>query len=212
MKTLLIIAAFFCAYKILALLSAQRKEDERKAEAESVRKGQEEIRAEQLRQREQIKASIERAKIETHERIEAEKRRIEWQKHQDAINLKMEKEQQRQAEVLEKHEDMICKMQFQLDQALPDSPMLKRQLSVLSAQMEVMQDDFDSADRAVKWDEFRIKNGGSSVVSIKEVQAHLKAREQAENKIMSQEKKIRSAEKQLAKAEFNRDMARRKIG
>ena len=212
MKTILIIAAIFCVYKILSGLSARQKEAAQKSEAEHIRKEQESIRAEQARQREQIKAQIERAKLETKERIEAEKRRIEWQKRQDAINLKMEKEQQRQAEVLEKHEDMICKMQFQLDQALNDIPMLKRQLSVLSAQMEVMQDDLDSADRAVKWDEFRIKNGGSSVVSIKEVQAHLKAREQAENKILAQEKKIRTAEKQLAKAEFNRDMARRKIG
>ena len=204
MKIIIIGAIIYCIVKIIGKLNEREKQNRIVREQES-------IKAEQIRQKEQIRAEMERARLETKERIEAEKRRIEWQKRQDAINARLEKEQERQAKELERHEEMICKMQFQLDQALEDIPMLKRQLSVLSAQMNIMQDDLDSANRAVEWDEFLIKNGGNSVVSIKELEAHRKAKAQAENNILKQEKKIRTAEKQLAKAELDRDAAKKKL-
>ena len=212
MKTLLIIAAIFCAYKILAGLSARQKEAARKSEAERIRKEQESIRAEQARQREQIKAQIERAKIETHERIEAEKRRIEWQKHQDKINRENAAELKRQAAEIEKVKEEQIKMRFQLDQALEDIPLFERQLSVLSSQIEAWQDAYAKALRDVEWDEHRIKFAGTSgVVKGKEVEAHLKAKEQAENKIIQLETKIRATEKKLAKARFDRDRAKEKL-
>lgn len=211
MKTIIIIGIIFCVYKIISKLSAESKERQQEAERQRIQEEQAALRAEQARQREEIKAQIERNKLEVKERIEAEKRRIEWQKRQDAINTRLEKEQERQAKELERHDEMINKMQFKLDQALEDIPMLKRQLSVLYAQMNIMQDDLDSANRAVEWDEFLIREGGNSVVSIKELEAHRKAKAQAENKILTQEKKIRTVEKQLAKAEFDRDAAKRKL-
>ena len=204
MKVIIFCGIIYCIVKIIGKLNEREKQNR-------IVREQEAIKAEQTRQKEQIRAEMERARLETKERIEAEKRRIEWQKRQDAINVRLEKEQERQAKELERHEEMICKMQFQLDQALEDIPMLKRQLSVLSAQMNIMQDDLDSANRAVEWDEFLIKNGGNSVVSIKELEAHRKAKAKAENNILKQEKKIRTAEKQLAKAELDRDAAKRKL-
>ena len=188
MKTILIIAAIFCVYKILSGLSARQKEAARKSEAERIRQEQEAIRAEQARQREQIKAQIERAKLETKERIEAEKRRIEWQKHQDSINLKMAKEQQRQAEVLEKHEEMLRKHEFQIRQAKRDIEFLKDRL----AQQESMKD-------------YLLLQQNSLIPGSKEHDA-------IQKKIITLDNQIHTTKSKYHRAVFQMSEARRKVG
>lgn len=138
MKTLLIIAALFCVYKLISKLSAESKERKQEEERQRIRDEQAAIRAEQERQKAQIRAEIERAKLETHERIEAEKRRIEWQKRQDAINARLEKEQERQAKELERHEAEIRKAQFTASQALADIDFQKDRLADLESQLDYL--------------------------------------------------------------------------
>lgn len=137
MKTLLIIGILFCVYKIISKLSAESKE------RQCIRDEQASIRAEQERQKAQIRAEIERAKLETHEHIEAEKRRIEWQKRQDAINrkaeqdrIRIEKEQARQAEQLERHEAELRKARFEIEQNSADIAFLQERTSELYAQID----------------------------------------------------------------------------
>ena len=186
MKTILIIAAIFCVYKILAGLSARQKEAARKSEAERIRKEQESIRAEQARQREQIRASIERAKIETHERIEAEKRRIEWQKRQDAINrqaeadrIRLEKEQARQAE-------QLSELSFRIAQAEADIEAWRERVSSLYAIMDLVAAQQAQATPGSADDE------------------------RAQRKIIALQDQIHTTERKIAKAEYDKETAQRK--
>ena len=145
MKTIIIIGIIFCVYKIISKLSAESKERKQEEERQRIHEEQAAIRAEQARQREEIKAQIERNKLEVKERIEAEKRRIEWQKRQDEINRKAEaerirlaKEQERQAAILERHEAEIRKAQFTASQALADIDFQKDRLADLESQLDYL--------------------------------------------------------------------------
>ena len=194
MKTILIIAAIFCVYKILAGLSARQKEAARKSEAERIRKEQESIRAEQARQREQIRASIERAKIETHERIEAEKRRIEWQKRQDAINrqaeadrIRLEKEQARQAEQLARHEEMLMKLDHRLAQAESEIAFNREQRERIFSLLDIEVAERDACIR------------GSS------------AWQKHQSKVISLENKVHAVQKRIDKAQADKRFCESKL-
>ena len=138
MKIILFCGIIYCIVKIIGKLNEREKQNR-------IVREQDALREEQTRQREQLRAEIERAKLETKERIEAEKRRLEWQKRQDEINRKAEaerirlaKEQERQAAVLERHEEAIRKAQFTADQALADIDFQKDRLADLESQLDYL--------------------------------------------------------------------------
>ena len=160
MKTILIIAALYCVYKILSGLSARQKEAARKSEAERIRKEQESIRAEQARQREQIKAQIERAKLETKERIEAEKRRIEWQKRQDEINRRAEAERVRLAKEVARHDDMLFEFGYRLEKAETEIAHFSAELDTHNAQREAIVKEL--ADISERLSVFEMTSAGYS--------------------------------------------------
>ena len=194
MKTLLIIAALYCVYKIISGLSARSKADRAERERKRIRDEQAAIRAEQTRQKEEIRASIERAKIETHERIEAEKRRIEWQKRQDAINrqaeaerIRLAKEQQRQAEQLARHEEMLMKLDHRLAQAESEIAFNREQRERIFSLLEIEEAERDACIR------------GSS------------AWQKHQAKVISLESKVHTVQKRIDKAQADKRYCESKL-
>lgn len=194
MKTILIIAALYCAYKILTAVSEHNKEAARKSEAERIRKEQAAIRAEQARQREQIKMQIEWAKLETKERIETEKRRIEWQKRQDAINrqaeqdrIRLAKEQERQAAILVRHEAEIRKAQHDI--------------KLFSADIDAMEQR--TADLYARLDYFLLMQAGTIPGSAEH--------DKYQSKIIVLRNQIHTAENKLRRTEWCKSEAERKM-
>lgn len=225
MKILLIIAALYCLYKIFSALSARRKEQEHKAEVQR-------IQDEQTRQREQIKAQIERAKLETKERIEAEKRRLEWQKRQDEINARLEKEQERQAKELERHEDLIMKLNFRLEKAEDEIYHFTSVLETLVSQRESVQTELDSIiAKTTAQDEKRkldakfmelsyasaekyaevAGNALNGQNQAKETEKMLKRKATLEGKLITLDNRIFTTEQRIKKAEYEKYEAERKL-
>ena len=115
MKTLLIIAALFCVYKILSGLSANRKEQARE-EAESRRQ------AEAARMRNEWRNVQAEAKVaimkqeamwkEQEMQRKEQERQAREQERQAKEQVRLAKEQERQAAILEKHEAEIRKAEY----------------------------------------------------------------------------------------------------
>lgn len=194
MKTVLILAALFCVYKILSALSERSKADRAERERQRIRDEQASIRAEQERQKAQIRAEIERAKLETHERIEAEKRRIEWQKRQDEINRKAEaerirlaKEQERQAEQLARHEEQLMKLDHRLASAESEIAFNREQRERIFSLLEI---EYAERDACIK---------GSS------------AWQQHQAKVISLENKVHTVQKRIDKAQADKRFCESKL-
>ncbi len=232
MKTILFFAAIFCVYKLISKLSAESKERQHEAERQRLRDEQAAIRAEQERQKAQIRAEIERAKLETHERIEAEKRRIEWQKRQDAINARLEKEQERQAAQLERHEDQIMKLNFRLEKAEDEIYHFTSVLETLVSQRESTQAELDSIiAKTTAQDEKRkldakfmelsyasaekyaevAGNALNGQNQAKETEKMLKRKATLEGKLITLDNRIFTTEQRIKKAEYEKYEAQRKL-
>ena len=226
MNVLIFCAVIWAICKLLSAASRGAKERAAERERERIRQEQTRIREEQAAQREEMRLMRERAKAETRRQIEQEKARIAWQKRQDAINRQAQaererlrkeqerqaKEQARQAAQLEKHEQELTALRFKVDQIDEDLPLLHSQLDYQLAQMDALQDALHKAQLAVRFDETAIRTAGThSAVKGKDYDAHKAAVEKAEGKIIKLQNAIRATEKKIAKAQFDREQAQRKL-
>ena len=153
---------------------------------------------------------IERVKLE-------QKRAQEWQRakaREDAEIAKevarVAKEQAKQAAQIAKHDDMIRKVTHDLEQIKEDLPLFYDKLEKYTKDMDRWQDKLRKAQLDLEWDELRMREAPSAVKG-KEHDDHIKARDMAENKIISLKESIRKVEKQIATAEFNRGEYERKL-
>ena len=99
------------------------------------------------------------------------------------------KEQKKQAEILEKHEEQIRKLEFCMQQAEKDIDHNKQTLEDLNALLDLWTEQALNA-----------RNGGNT-----------KREEQATRKIITLRNQINTAEKRIAKAEHDKAEAKRKI-
>lgn len=225
MKVIIFCGIIYCIVKIIGKLNEREKQNRIVREQES-------IKAEQTRQREQIRAEMERARLETKERIEAEKRRIEWQKRQDAINARLEKEQERQAAQLERHEDLIMKLNFRLEKAEDEIYHFTSVLETLVSQRESMQTELDSIiAKTTAQDEKRkldakfmelsyasaekyaevAGNALNGQNQAKETEKMLKRKATLEGKLITLDNRIFTTEQRIKKAEYEKYEAERKL-
>lgn len=187
MTALIIIAAVFILSKILQSTAAQRNADRAAEERQR-------IWEEQAAQRRELMEIRTRAQEETRRQIEAEKARLAWQKRQDAINRqaqidreRLRKEQERQAAQLERHEEQIEKLTFAVEQNTRDIEFYQTRTAELYAQL----------------DNLLLLQAGTVPGS--------KDHTRYQSKIVTLNNQIHSAECKLAKAQFCKAQAERKL-
>ena len=118
MKTILIIAALFCVYKLISAIRRRHKEKE--WERQNRERQEEQARMRQEWREQQARSA---AWVKEQEALYRE------QERQAKEQARLAKEQERQAAQLERHEEMLAKLQNKLDLAVRDiehySPMLE---------------------------------------------------------------------------------------
>ena len=155
MTLLIIIVAVYASYKLSSDASAKKKEHDRQVEVER-------LKLEQTRIREEWKARVAEAKIETDRMI------------------KIEREQQRQAKILDRHEEQLMKLEQRLTIAEGEIAFNREQRERLFALLEIEQAELDA-----------------SVYGGKEWAKHQK-------KIISLENQIHTAQKRIDKAHMDK--------
>ena len=120
--TLIIIGLIaYAVYRASFSVQNRKKEEQRKAEADR-------MKLEQVRMREEWKARVAEAKIETDRMIKIEREQ-----------MRLAKEQQRQAEELAKHEERIADLEFRMTQAEADIDHWTEQVGNLYALLDLEQ-------------------------------------------------------------------------
>lgn len=177
MIELAIVALFiFCTVKIISAIISKANQKKRQAEIER-------IKAEQIRQQNELR----KQKAYSYEQA---KRQAEYEREQKRIKREQEalrKEQEKQSEILRKHEDQIAKLNYKVEQAEKDIVGITEELGKMYALLDIAQNQQIMAVPGSRADE------------------------SAQKKILSYEKAIRAAEKKLDKAKFDKEMAERKL-
>ena len=172
-------SAVICIVFISWFASALIRSSEAKKQAKRMAK----IKAEQTRQREELRQQREEAK-------EWARQQVEMQREQ----IRLAKEQERQAKELEKHEAWLVKhdaeieaLQFKMSKAESDIEHWKEQIGNLYALLDIAQAEMNSA-----------LVGG-------------KIQMKYQKQVISLNNQIHAAEQRLNKAQFDRDCAERKM-
>ena len=147
MKTIIIIAALFCVYKILSGLSAKRKEQARE-EAESRRQAEaQRMRNEWRNVQAEAKVAIMKQeamwKEQERQRKEQERQRKE-QERQAREQVRLAKEQERQAAQLERHEEMLMKLDHRLASAESEIAFNREQRERIFSLLEIEEAERDA--------------------------------------------------------------------
>ena len=190
MKTLLIIAALFCVYKILSGLSAKRKEQARE-EAESRRQ------AEAARMRNEWRNVQAEAKVaimkqeamwkEQERQRKEQERQAREQERQAREQVRLAKEQERQAAQLERHEEMLMKLDHRLASAESEIAFNREQI-----------------ERLFKLQEFEVSARDTCSYGSVEWQKH-------EKKVISFENQIHTIQKRIDKAKADKRYCESKL-
>ena len=201
MKALLFIALIWAIYKLITSASQSKNDQSNNDNIRRIREEQERIRLEQERSREWQREA-------TMRQVEHDRAIAKAAKEREA----MRKEQERHAAQLAKHEAEIAKINYTVAQIDEDLPLLQSKLEYQCKQMDALQDQLYKAKLAVQFDETAIRAAGThSAVKGKEYDAHKAAVEKAESKIIDLQSKIRATEKKIAKAQFDKAQAQRKL-
>ena len=190
MKTLLIIAALFCVYKILSGLSAKRKEQARE-EAESRRQAEAaRMRNEWRNVQAEAKVAIMKQeamwKEQERQRKEQERQRKE-QERQAREQVRLAKEQQRQAAQLERHEEMLMKLDHRLASAESEIAFNREQRERIFSLLEIEEAERDACIK------------GSS------------AWQKHQAKVISLESKVHTIQKRIDKAKADKRFCESKL-
>ena len=190
MKTLLIIAALFCVYKIITSAKAHRAEQERE-EAEYRRQ------AEAARMRNEWRNVQAEAKVaimkqeamwkEQERQRKEQERQAREQERQAREQVRLAKEQERQAAILEKHEAEIRKAEYNYRQMKRKWEFLEHRLT----QQETM----------LEW----------YIKKQEDMEAGTKEFDTMQNKIIVLENQIFKTKEQYNKAVFTAREAKRKM-
>ena len=190
MKTLLIIAALFCVYKLITSAKAHREEQARE-EAESRRQAEaQRMRNEWRNVQAEAKVAIMKQEAmwkEQERQRKEQERQAREQERQAKEQVRLAKEQERQAAILEKHEAEIRKAEYNYRQMKRKWEFLEHRLT----QQETM----------LEW--YIKKQEG--------MEAGTKEFDTMQNKIIVLENQIFKTKEQYNKAVFTAREAKRKM-
>lgn len=183
MKTILIIAALFCVYKLITSAKAHRAEEERQ-EAEYRRQADAQRMREEWRQTQaEARLAIQRQEAMWRE----QERQRKEQERQAKEQTRLAKEQERQAAILERHEAEIRKAEYNYRQMKRKWEFLEHRLT----QQETM----------LEW----------YIKKQEEMEAGTKEFDTMQNKIIVLENQIFKTKEQYNKAVFTAREAKRKM-
>ena len=190
MKTLLIIAALFCVYKLITSAKAHREEQARE-EAEYRRQ------AEAARMRNEWRSVQAEAKVaimkqeamwkEQERQRKEQERQAREQERQAREQVRLAKEQERQAAILEKHEEMLMKLDHRLSSAESEIAFNREQI-----------------ERMFKLQEFEISARDACSYGSADWQKH-------EKKVISFENQIHTIQKRIDKAKADKRYCESKL-
>lgn len=194
MRSLIFIAIIVIIVRAIKANKEDRAREDAAREREQIRQEQARLRLEDAQNKANIVMLRERMKQDTRIQIESEKARLAWQKRQDAINRqaqtdreRLRKEQERQAQQLEKHEEQIAKLRFAVKQNAEDIEFYTQRQAELYAQL----------------DNLLLLQAGTVPGSTKHTEY--------QNKIVAKNNQIHAAECKLAKAQFCKAQAEKKL-
>ena len=183
MKTIIIIAALFCVYKLITSARAHRAEQER-MEQERTRQADAQRMREEWRQT-QAEA---RLAIQRQEALYREQdRQRKEQERQAREQERQAKEQERQAAILEKHEEMLMKLDHRLASAESEIAFNREQI-----------------ERLFKLQEFEVSARDACSYGSAEWQKH-------EKKVISLENQIHTIQKRIDKAKADKRFCESKL-
>lgn len=179
-----------------------------------------------------IVISVKRKRAKRNARRDAEDQRIreeiarmrkeadaEAKRMRSVIREQMQQraEQERQAEMLAKHEAQITNLLFRIEQAEDIIAHNSEILEMLSAQMDEAQKRFDDADRELFIIRYQLENaarltGKQRSELFAQYRRTEKQREQAQNKVITLKNKMFTSEMKIKKASADKAEAERKIG
>lgn len=190
MKTLLIIAALFCVYKIITSAKAHRVEQEREeaeyrrqAEAQRMREEWRNVQAEAkvaIMKQEAMRKEQERQRKE-------QERQAREQERQAKEQTRLAKEQERQAAQLARHEEMLMKLDHRLASAESEIAFNREQI-----------------ERLFKLQEFEVSARDSCSYGSADWQKH-------ERKVISLENQIHTIQKRIDKAKADKRYCESKL-
>lgn len=140
MKTLLIIAALFCLYKLLSALSARRKEQTRQEQEAQRQADAQRLREEWRRTQEEARLAIQRQEAMYRE----QERQRKEQERQAKEQVRLAKEQERQAAQLERHEEMLMKLDHRLASAESEIAFNREQRERIFSLLEIEEAERDA--------------------------------------------------------------------
>lgn len=149
-----------------------------------VRYTQQKKQAEQIAHIKQVQEAAKEETRRQKQEAEAEYRRIVELEHEQ---LRLRKEQERQAEILRKHDEEIAKLQYKLSASESDIEHWKVQIGNLYALLDVAQNELEQ-----------------SIIGGKNQAKYQK-------QVITLGNQIHAAEQRLSKAEFERDNAQKKL-
>ena len=190
MKTIIIIAALFCIYKIISGISAKRKEQARQ-EAEYRRQEDAARMREDWRQTQaEARLAIQRQEAlyreQERQRKEQDRQRRE-QERQAKEQTRLAKEQERQATIPEKHEEMLMKLDHRLASAESEIAFNREQI-----------------ERLFKLQEFEVSARDTCSYGSADWQKH-------EKKVISLENQIHTIQKRIDKAKADKRYCESKL-
>ena len=183
MKTLLIIAALFCVYKLITSAKAHREEQARE-EAESRRQAEaQRLREEWRRTQEEARLAIQRQEAMYRE----QERQRKEQERQAKEQTRLAKEQERQAAQLERHEEMLMKLDHRLASAESEIAFNREQRERIFSLLEI---EYTERDACIK---------GSS------------AWQKHQQKVISLENQVHTVQKRIDKAQADKRFCMSKL-
>lgn len=174
MSLVIIAAVIWAICKLISAASAASKERARQAEIAR-------IKAEQIRQREEIKRVA---------ALEKEQARIA-------------KEQERQAAQLAKHEKRIADLEYRMTEAEAAILQEKTRLDHYTSRLSALDEQLASIDRDIEYYQLANKVDAENRAKAQRVKV--------EDKIFSFEEKVRACEKRMSKAQHTIDTSKREI-
>ena len=170
----------------------------RSADRKRQAKREAKIKAEQKRQREELKQQREDAKVWARQQVEIQREQIRQAKEQERLDAKIEKERQERIEADLKLEKRIATLEMKIEQADLDIGIEQENLDRFSAKLSRLDEDLNHANFEIEaWQKQRHP---ANVAKAEE------KRDKIKDSIYIWEDRVRKAEKRLAKAQRTKSM------
>lgn len=203
MNVIIFCALIWAICKLISSCSRNAKEKAAERERERIRAEQQRIREEQARAREWQREAA-RRQVEHDKAIAKMRKDAERKAREDAAKWEAQRkaDAKRDAEI-KKHDEMIATMTFRIQQAEHDILHVTQQMDEYMPLLWRLDERMQELDRQISI--------AQQMGKVDAVNDYLKEKDKVQRKIISLENNIHVAENKLAKAQFIKAQAEKKI-